>query len=340
MNTSNINSSVAYGLRISIVMATYNGQAFLPEQLQSFLVQDRLPDELVVTDDGSTDDTLQIIQAFSETAPFVVNVFNNNQKRGCTSNFTNGILSSTGDIILLSDQDDVWLPQHVSKLVQELESDSELLSVASDSTCVDIELKPLGYSLRESERFYVHYIKEQHSAKDTHLKVTIRHFVAPGHGMAFRRTLIPYLAPMSDYWIHDQWIFLLASIIGKVSYVPDTLTYYRQHDKQSFGGQMSSLSSWADKTSNVLASRELADIYKWEDILKRCFEIKSTNQEISQTIIDLLLKKIEFSKQRVAIRKMPLVTRVIKTTILLLKRDYHMLARGIIAALRDVYGHR
>jgi glycosyltransferase involved in cell wall biosynthesis len=320
-------------------MATYNGQDFLEEQLHSFLVQERLPDELVVSDDGSNDNTLQIIQYFSEVAPFRVKVFNNNKKHGCTSNFTNGVLSSTGDVILLSDQDDVWLPQHVSKLVQELESDPELLCVASDSKCVDIKLKPLGYTLRESERFYAHYIKEQHSANDAHVKVTIRHFVAPGHGIAFRKVLVPYLAPMSDYWIHDQWIFLLASIIGKVSYVPDSLTYYRQHDKQYFGGQISSLAGWADKASKVSSSRELADIYKWEDILKRCLEIKSTNQKISQSVIDLLLKKIEFSKHRVEIRRMPLLTRSIKTAILLLKGDYHSMARGLIAALRDVYGH-
>jgi hypothetical protein len=140
--------------------------------------------------------------------------------------------------------------------------------------------------------------------------------------------------------MYDQWFFLLATCIGKISYIPGCLTYYRQHNKQYIGGKMSSLSSWANKSATVSSSRELEDIYKWEDILKRCLEIKSTNQEISQTVIDLLLKKIEFTKQRVAIRKMPLVTRVIKTTILLLKGNYHMMARGIIAALRDVYGHR
>ncbi|MEI7505079.1 MAG: hypothetical protein WCJ61_17530, partial [Paludibacter sp.] len=125
------------------------------------------------------------------------------------------------------------LPQHISKLAEALECDPELLFVASDSACVDIKFKPLGYSLRKSERFYAYYIKEQHRAKDTHLKVTIRQFVAPGHGMAFRRTLVPYLASLSDHWIHDQWIFVLASILGKIGYVPDTLTNYRQHNKQS-----------------------------------------------------------------------------------------------------------
>ncbi len=320
-------------------MATYNGQDFLTEQLQSLLAQDRLPDELVVSDDGSTDKTLEIIHAFSKSAPFEVKIINNNnQKRGCTSNFTNGILSCTGDVILLSDQDDVWFPQHVSKLVQALECDPGVLCVASDSECVDIELRPLGYTVRESERFSDRFMKEYRREKGSHLKLTIKHFVASGHSLAFRKTLVQYLFPISDHWIHDQWIFLLASIIGKISYIPDTLTYYRQHNKQSVGGKMSSLTSWADKTANVSSSRELADIYKWEDLLKHYQEIQ--DQTIDQTIIDLLIRKIEFSKQRIEIRRMPLVPRASKTIILLFKGNYHALARGMIAALRDIYGRR
>lgn len=325
--------------KVSIVMATYNGQAFIAEQLQSLRAQDRFPDELIVTDDGSTDATLQIVQEFSATAPFAVKVCRNTDRRpGCTANFTHGILAAAGDVILLCDQDDVWLPQHVSKLAQALERDPELLCVASNSECVDGQLRPLGYSLRDSERFPASYIREHLRTKGVHLAVTVKHFVAPGHGLAFRKSLVPSLTPMSEHWIHDQWIFLIASALGKVGYLPDTLTRYRQHGSQSFGGTKASLTAWAGMTANASTARELVDVYKWEDVLQRCWELRHPASD--PATLDLLRRKIAFARQRVAIRTLPMAARAIKVATLLLRGDYHRLARGIIAALRDVYGKK
>lgn len=324
---------------VSIVLATYNGAAFIAEQLQSLLAQERFPDELIITDDGSTDATLSLVQDFSTTAPFTVRILPPTQRaRGCTANFTHGIHAASSDIILLCDQDDVWLPTHVSELAAALENDPELLCVASDSECVASDLRPLGYSLRESERFHGGYIRQHRRVRHSHLEVTVKHFVAPGHGLAFRRTLVPYLAPMSSHWIHDQWIFLLASACGKVGYLPATLTRYRQHRDQSFGGTKTSLVAWADMTASVSVSRELADVQKWEDLLQRCLEIK--HPAIDDTVVNLLKAKIAFTRLRVTLRPKPLLFRAITVAARLLQGDYHRLARGWIAALRDVYGKK
>ena len=104
-------NSSAQTLRISIAMSTYNGGKYLQEQLDSFLAQTSLPDELVITDDCSTDNTLEIIQAFAAMAPFEVRWEQNEKNLGYTGNFNQALMKTTGDLVFLSDQDDVWFPE-------------------------------------------------------------------------------------------------------------------------------------------------------------------------------------------------------------------------------------
>ena len=100
-------------MRISIAMTTYNGSKYLKEQLDSFTKQTHLPDELVVTDDGSSDDTLEILENFAKKASFEVLIFRNNTNLGYAMNFGHAIGLCTGDLIFLSDQDDIWFPEKI-----------------------------------------------------------------------------------------------------------------------------------------------------------------------------------------------------------------------------------
>src|SRR5258706_6945784 len=92
----------------SVAMCTCNGAAYLADQLESIAAQSRLPDELVVRDDASVDDTPAVIQAFAARAPFPVRFERNADRLGSTRNFDGAIAACTGDLIALSDQDDVW----------------------------------------------------------------------------------------------------------------------------------------------------------------------------------------------------------------------------------------
>jgi glycosyltransferase involved in cell wall biosynthesis len=96
-------------LRLSIALATYNGEPYLAEQLESFATQRRRPDELVVCDDASTDATAAIVERFSYAAPFAVRLEVNATRLGCAGNFARALSLCTGDVLFLSDQDDVWL---------------------------------------------------------------------------------------------------------------------------------------------------------------------------------------------------------------------------------------
>jgi glycosyltransferase involved in cell wall biosynthesis len=103
-------------MRISIAMTTYNGAKYLQAQLDSFRDQTRLPDELVVCDDGSSDDTMQILSDFQKAAPFEVVVERNAVNLGFTKNFEKAVSLCTGDIVFLSDQDDIWFADKIEQV--------------------------------------------------------------------------------------------------------------------------------------------------------------------------------------------------------------------------------
>src|SRR6266436_7212118 len=102
--------------RISVAMCTYNGARFLPRQLESIATQTRLPDELVVCDDGSSDESVAIVRWFANSAPFTVRLEINERNLGSTKNFGKAIGLCEGDIIALADQDDVWKPLKLAVL--------------------------------------------------------------------------------------------------------------------------------------------------------------------------------------------------------------------------------
>ncbi len=131
-------------IELSVAMCTYNGAAFLPAQLQSIVTQTRLPDELVICDDRSSDDTVGIINAFAHTAPFPVRFEINETNLNSTKNFERAISQCRGRIIALSDQDDLWLSQKLERICTVLDANPNAGYVFSDADLVDREAVPLG----------------------------------------------------------------------------------------------------------------------------------------------------------------------------------------------------
>src|ERR1700733_215732 len=137
-------------MKISVAMGTYNGGARLSRQLSSLAGQTRLPDELVVFDDASSDATPRILHDFGEAAPFPVRIHVQNENVGSTENFEAAIRLAEGDIIATCDQDDVWYPEKLRAIEEAFESIHGADMVFSDGDVVDDDLRPLGYSLWDS----------------------------------------------------------------------------------------------------------------------------------------------------------------------------------------------
>ena len=131
-------------MKISIAMATYNGAQYIQEQLQSFVDQTRQPDELIITDDCSTDQTEAIVGEFAKTAPFAVEFHRNENNLGYCGNFNAALMKTTGDLVFLSDQDDVWFPEKIEHMINVAERNPHAWIVMNDAALTDGGLKEVG----------------------------------------------------------------------------------------------------------------------------------------------------------------------------------------------------
>lgn len=203
------------GLKISIAMATYNGGKYLREQLESFLAQTRLPDELIITDDCSTDDTLAIIQDFASSAPFEVFWEQSEKNLGYTGNFNKSLLRTTGDLVFLSDQDDVWFPNKIECIEHYSIKYPKDLVLMNNAALTDENLNDSGYTKLEQ-------IKSAGLSDSS--------FVM-GCCAAVRRELLNLCLPIpSRFKAHDDWIVKMAEGIERKRIFKDVLQYYRRHE--------------------------------------------------------------------------------------------------------------
>lgn len=201
-------------MSVSIAMATYNGGAHLAEQLQSFLAQTVLPDELVVTDDGSTDDTLEILEAFIETAPFDVKVFRNAQNLGYAHNFGKAMQLCVHDLVFLCDQDDVWFPEKVEYVLALAEAHPEKVLFMTDARLTDGELNPTPFTM-------LGQIADAGKNRAAFLV---------GCCMAVRQSFLAPVLPIPEvYWQHDFWLADLADLLEGRWIDDHVVQYYRRH---------------------------------------------------------------------------------------------------------------
>lgn len=223
--------------RVSIAMCTYNGAQYLQEQLDSIAAQTRLPDELVICDDRSSDSTVEIIHSFTSNASFPIRLYVNEENLGLCKNREKAIRLSMGDIIVLSDWDDVWKPNKIEKIVESFAKNSEAGYIFSDAELVNEELVSLGCTLWESLKFNS-LLKEYNHPKEQ-VQVLLKKNLVWGATLAFRSSIKNIVLPIStSYYLEDAWIALLASCAGFYG-VPlsDSLLYYRQRTAQVVGGK-------------------------------------------------------------------------------------------------------
>jgi glycosyltransferase involved in cell wall biosynthesis len=221
--------------KISIALCTYNGARFLPAQLESFLNQTRLPDELIVCDDCSTDETPQIVNDFARRAPFTVSFRVNEKNLGSTKNFERAISLCGGDLIFLSDQDDVWLPQKLARIETEFDKNSQVGLVFSDAEIVDENLHPANCGLWQ---FTFSEERRENARNGNFFDVLLWQNVVTGATMAFRSEYRKIFTPIPERipnLIHDGWISLLIANEAEVVFVEEPLIKYRQHSNQQLG---------------------------------------------------------------------------------------------------------
>lgn len=211
---------------ISVCMATYNGGRFLREQLESILSQLEENDELIISDDGSIDDTVSIIESFYDSR--IKLIFN--EKHGVNHNFENALTHSKGDIICLSDQDDVWRQGKVEFVKRALQKDD---LVVHNAEIVDSNGKSLGYDyfslMSQRDGFWANLWKSR--------------FL--GCCMAFNRKLLDDALPFPKIIAgHDYWIGMLGAAKYKVLFDKQIFLSYRRHGDNTSTSAEPSDTSW------------------------------------------------------------------------------------------------
>jgi glycosyltransferase involved in cell wall biosynthesis len=219
----------------SVAMCTYNGARHVGEQLASFAAQTRPPFELVVCDDRSTDETVRAVREFAESAPFPVRLFVNERNLGSTKNFGRAIELCEGELIALSDQDDVWDGRKLERLGEEFERDAGVGLVFTDAEVVDESLRPLGRGLFEMVGFGGAQQRLVRGGRA--LEVLLPGWTVTGATLAFRAKFKGLVLEMPEdlSMIHDGWIALVVASVARVAFVAEPLIKYRQHAGQQLG---------------------------------------------------------------------------------------------------------
>ena len=218
--------------RISVAMCTFNGGRYLEEQLESIALQSRLPSELVVCDDRSSDDTLSILKRFQKNAPFEIKVVQNNQQLGSTRNFDQAIGLTRGDFIALCDQDDRWVTSKLERLSDALIEDPFLGGVFSDAELIGGDGRPVGMRLFALHKFTT---TRQRSFVSCPTAMLLKHDVITGATLMFRASIRRYCSPIPASWVHDGWLAWMIALHSRWTLIPEPLTDYRIHDGQQLG---------------------------------------------------------------------------------------------------------
>ena len=234
---------------ISIAMCTYNGAKYLEEQLQSILSQTLKPQEMVIIDDASQDETIQILTAFKTKAPFEVTIVLNETNQGLNENPWNNFFRATAlcrnELISFCDQDDVWYPLKLEILAELLIKNEDVMMSFCNATVTDENLQTVGllYGSQPSKIFSIY-------------DFNLPHFLPLGFTQLFRKSLIPsfwQIRPRGIYFdrpmAHDEFIALLAICNGKIAYCSEVLALYRRHSKAH------SISSSTNNITSIISDK-------------------------------------------------------------------------------------
>jgi len=218
---------------ISVAMCTYNGGRYIDAQLESIRRQELPVSELVVCDDGSSDGTLEILEAFSLHAHFPVLIVRNEKNLGSTKNFEKAIRLCSGNFIALADQDDIWLPNKTAVLVGELVKEAAAGGVFTDAAIIDECSEETGSTLWEEYGFSD---TERDSVKSGNLaSVLLRRPIVTGATFLFRRELLGEILPIPEGWLHDEWIAWRIALCSSVIFSKIPVMFYRTHASQQIG---------------------------------------------------------------------------------------------------------
>jgi glycosyltransferase involved in cell wall biosynthesis len=316
---------------VSIALCTFNGEPFLRRQLESFSQQTVLPAELVVSDDRSTDETVDILTSFARDAPFDVRLLVNPVNLGSTKNFERALAECRSELIALSDQDDVWHPSKIERTVKEFCEAPETGLVFTDARIVGAGGEPYGYGVWEAQGFTKREIRT--ARRGGLVDVLFRHDVATGATMVLRRAMLERLLPIPSEWVHDAWIALISACLAPAVAVDEALIDYRQHGKNQIGSRKVSMREQILRSAATPRSRYRTRALQFDQAAERLREFPPSHRY--RRVVDLALAKSRHLRARADLPS-AILARTTAVAKELASGRYHRFGDGWWSAAKDL----
>jgi glycosyltransferase involved in cell wall biosynthesis len=319
-------------------MCTYNAARFLDQQLASLVSQRRLPDEVVVCDDCSTDETHALLSNFAATAPFPVNLRQNKTRLGSTKNFEQAITLCQGDAIALCDQDDEWLPDKLASTIDLFESRPEVALVFCDAELIDEIGALLGERLWERIKFDS-TMKAKIKASRAY-EILDRRVLITGLTMAFRAKFRDLVLPFPENGplIHDGWIALMISHVADIDFIDKPLARYRQHSSQQLGAPLLEPETKLTVTKVIESARRGTT---WAQQLRKAQMVRSRMDARSDTYNFIGRDNLENLLTHFGIRESATKKKLVMLPYLfreLVTGRYHQYSNGFGSLIKDLLG--
>jgi len=322
---------------VSVALCTYNGARYLEEQLRSILNQSVPVFEIVLSDDGSADDTVAIalrtIEDFISNNPgpaVRLRVIENASALGVVKNFEQALLACTGELIALCDQDDIWHPTRLEQLAAAFAGRPELELVHSDAALIAEDGSPLGISLFEALEVTESERQEIHAGLG--FDTLLRRNLVTGATTVIRAGLVRRATPFPESWFHDEWMAVVAAATARFDMVDRQLIDYRQHGGNHIGARKLNL---RDKVRKLREPR----LERNTHLVARAIALVGKLEELGDAVrpreVELARQKLAHERLRFALpdRRMKRLAPILREGV---RGQYARFSRGLADMVRDV----
>lgn len=313
---------------ISVAICTYNGEKYIEEQLNSIINQTISPNQIIICDDYSTDNTIRIAKKILEQSKIDYKIHINEKNKGIVWNFKNAINLCDGDIIFTSDQDDVWYENKIEIMMKEFKNNSNCVLVFSDAELVNKDLEYMNVDLWETLNF-----RKDNFKNNNYYEIFLNRCVVTGAAMAFKKDLVSKIQYFSKYWLHDGWIAINAPIYGDIKPVSNKLIKYRQHGNNVVGASKKTFIErckvWINNI-NILEEVRENRFNRYNDFYQ--YNIDNIDEDVKNNLKECLsfwssMKDIKYSNFRKGFK---IIIKNIRN------KNYRKYYTGNRGALRDV----
>ncbi len=320
---------------ISVALCTRNGAAYLPAQVRSICAQERAPIEIVLSDDGSRDESVEVVRATMAECGVAgrigLKVLCNDPALGVTRNFQQAVAACSGALVALCDQDDVWRSDRLSIMAGEFDRRADLLLLHTDARLVDGDLRPLGQTLFQGLEVRADELAGIHAGRA--FDVLMHRNLVTGATTIFRRRLLDVALPFPPEWVHDEWLAALAAATGEVDVLEDCLIDYRQHASNQIGVRRLELRAKVAKAFAQRGDKHARRVVRADVLLQR---LQSLGGQVPPQVLAAAREKVAHQRFRAQLPAARLL-RPLPIAVEALRGRYARFDRGWQAIVQDLF---